>query len=263
MFLLLLVHSSTAWDYSHQGADWPDTCANGTHQSPIAIDSSSVTLSRPHDSLEHISLAFSFSPLNATGAFTRSAYKISGFFGELTAHKPNHQDQAASQWNNSAEIRQFHFHAPSEHTLNGKSYALEMHVVMQDVRQSFSYVVLGVLFSLGENNAFLDSVISAQKTETIIDLGQLLENVNVNEFYTYQGSLTTPPCTEGVLWLVSNTPQTLSAGQLEFFSSHWAENVDFANGNGNNRAVQPLNSRALVYNSFSVIVALGLALLII
>ncbi len=68
-------------------------------------------------------------------------------------------------------------------------------------------------------------------------------NFNKNNLYTYKGSLTTPPCSEIVTWLVVNQPQSISKEQVTLINSFYRNNTKFAGGNGNNRAVQPLNER--------------------
>jgi hypothetical protein len=76
----------------------------------------------------------------------------------------------------------------------------------------------------------------------------LIKNLNFNKqnLYTYKGSLTTPPCSEIVTWLVVNQPQAISREQVAAINSLYRNNTRFAGGKGNNRAVQPLNER-LIY----------------
>jgi hypothetical protein len=76
-----------------------------------------------------------------------------------------------------------------------------------------------------------------------------MDTQNMNDFYSYDGSLTTPPCTEGIKWSVLQTVQPISAGQLADYTNLWASKLDFAGGNGNNRAVQPWNYRAVLDSS--------------
>ena len=63
-----------------------------------------------------------------------------------------------------------------------------------------------------------------------------LQQLDVSEFFNYDGSLTTPPCTEGINWLVIKKPLLISQAQFNVINQHWAGNITFANGFGNNRA---------------------------
>lgn len=119
-------------------------------------------------------------------------------------------------------LKQFHFHIPSEHTINKKSYPLEIHFVHKDDNNNIT--VVGVMAVLGKPNPELDKILSVapseEKTEKLngsIDLKKLLPKKL--SYYTYSGSLTTPPCTEGVRWIVLKTPITVSKEQLEKLKS--------------------------------------------
>jgi len=140
------------------------------------------------------------------------------------------------------ELLQFHFHAPSEHTIAGKSFAMEMHLVHKS--KDGMLAVIGVLIERGGNHAAFDSLLAhlpntpseVQRIEHItIDADDLLPSARST--YRYDGSLTTPPCSEGVKWLVLTTPIELSEVQLTAFT---------AIVHANNRPVQPLNGRKLL-----------------
>lgn len=78
-----------------------------------------------------------------------------------------------------------------------------------------------------------------------VSLKGFIESVWMGQFWSYNGSLTTPPCTEGIKWSVLSEIQPISEAQLAYFTSIWKDNDSFASGNGNNRKVQPLNDREL------------------
>lgn len=137
-------------------------------------------------------------------------------------------------------LRQFHFHSPSEHAVDGVLYPLEMHLVHADADGNLA--VVGVLVSEGEENPAFTPVwadvpaeeIEAQATGMVVNAADFLPAEQV--FYRYNGSLTTPPCSEGVLWSVMATPIEMSAEQIAAFTTIFE---------GNNRPLQPLNDRDL------------------
>jgi carbonic anhydrase len=137
---------------------------------------------------------------------------------------------------------QYHFHSPSEHTVSGKHYAMEMHLVHQSAEGKLA--VIGVFIEEGQHNSAFDPVWASLPTSKGVE--HSLENVTVDvnsllptdmTAYRYDGSLTTPPCSEGVKWIVMATPIQLSHEQIAAFESIIHRN---------NRPVQPLNGRAVV-----------------
>lgn len=78
-------------------------------------------------------------------------------------------------------------------------------------------------------------------------ISSFLRSLDTNDFWHYDGSLTTPPCTEGIKWTLLKSVQPISARQLKYFNDMWKDNHDFAEGRGNNREVQPLNGRKIFY----------------
>lgn len=138
-------------------------------------------------------------------------------------------------------LKQFHFHCPSEHTIDGNSYPMEAHLV--HISDSGKIAVIGVMFEQGEENAFLANILSALPTEANKEVSDSTISYDVNTFlpedksyYRYAGSLTTPPCSEGVIWTVLKTSVTASAEQIEAFEQMMPTN---------NRPIQPLNDRAI------------------
>lgn len=125
---------------------------------------------------------------------------------------------------------QFHFHSPSEHTIDGKHMDLEMHIVHLSPEMELG-AVLGIFFELdlggdGENT-FLHQMRGLESQDSItgpLSLKGFLQSLNTEDFWSYDGSLTTPPCTEGVRWSVLKTIQPISPGQLRMFSNVWKDN---------------------------------------
>jgi len=141
-------------------------------------------------------------------------------------------------------LAQFHFHMPSEHTLNGQHFPAEVHFVSEN--KGGKIAVVGVWIKEGKENPALDKILNnlpkaenslLVKKDIKIDPATLLPK-NHN-FYNYAGSLTTPPCTEGLNWIVMKTPITASTKQIQAMEK-------MLNGM-NERPVQALNGRT-VYN---------------
>ena len=139
-------------------------------------------------------------------------------------------------------LLQFHFHAPSEHTVAGALYDMEMHLVHES--ENGTLAVIGVLLKSGNVNTAFDSFwhlmpsvadAAEQATNVTLNASDLLPDTK--RTYRYDGSLTTPPCSEGVKWLVMTTPIEMSESQIAAFRAIF---------NGNNRPVQPLNGRELL-----------------
>ncbi|MBD2014255.1 carbonic anhydrase family protein [Microcoleus sp. FACHB-53] len=143
------------------------------------------------------------------------------------------------------ELLQFHFHAPSEHTVEGKIYPVEAHLVHKS--QDGKLAVVGVFMKEGKLNDFIETLwthIPTQKGE------KLVQGISVNasvlppdnkSYYSYIGSLTTPPCSEGVSWNVMRTPIEISSEQIAKLTSVYSRNA---------RPVQPLNQRIVKVKNF-------------
>ena len=180
------------------------------------------------------------------GSFTvRTAYKA----GPLTILNNGHTVQATfpagsvlSSGIARYKLLQVHFHTPSEETIYGVPYPMVAHFVHVD--HAGNLAVLGVLFEEGAFNPELDKLIKlaprqqtpAQTYDAVMfDPGKLLpSNLAV---YRYEGSLTTPPCTEGVRWHVATHPVSASAGQIAMLHAIMGDNA---------RPTQPLHGRLLV-----------------
>jgi len=138
-------------------------------------------------------------------------------------------------------LLQFHFHAPSEHTTDGNSYPLELHLVHSD--DAGNLAVVGIFITEGEENEAFAPIwdhLPAEKTDGPIDTGTSFNADGLlpeeQTLYRYNGSLTTPPCSEGVLWSVMTQPVEMSAEQIAAFTDIF---------DNNNRPIQPLNERSL------------------
>ncbi len=140
------------------------------------------------------------------------------------------------------ELKQFHFHSPSENTIEGYSYPMEAHFVHAD--KSGNLAVISVMFKTGMKNKELEKA-WAYMPENAGDKKSLPEIVDAKnllphkyDYYRFNGSLTTPPCSEGVWWLVMKFFNTASKEQIDKF----IQTMDHPN----NRPVQPVNARVIL-----------------
>lgn len=135
------------------------------------------------------------------------------------------------------ELLQFHFHTPAEHLVDGVLFPLELHLVHKSADGKLA--VLGVLMKEGEESAALAEMFTdipaagaERELANAIDVAALVPSDLTA--YRYPGSLTTPPCAEGVTWTVFDMPMTVSPEQLAAFRAIYPMNA---------RPVQPLNER--------------------
>lgn len=197
-----------------------DTCASGQSQSPIDI--AAVTVK----ALPEISVDYQDSPLQIAddGRTIQVNYRAGS---------------SITVGDRKFELLQFHFHSPSEHTLGGKRYPLAVHLVHHHAEGGFA--VIEVMMQEGAANTLIDTLWTMLPTgkglektvdTMMISAAKLLPADRT--YFSYPGSLTTPPCKENVSWMVMAQPTTVSARQIERFRSRYK---------GNSRPVQPLNQR--------------------
>lgn len=138
------------------------------------------------------------------------------------------------------KLRQFHFHSPSEHQIDGIIYPMELHLV--HTNELNDVAVLGFFIKEGEQNEVLDVFIESipnavsehVRPPEEFDFSHLVPANHMA--YHYTGSLTTPPCTEGVNWIVLTTPLEMSKAQIAAFKSHY-DHI--------NRPIQKMGSRVV------------------
>ena len=199
------------------------TCENGKNQSPINIDHVLKT--------QHENLTFSFET------------------GKQEIVNNGHTIQVNVTGNNQLildeqifTLQQFHFHTPSENTIKGKHYPMEAHFVYKN--KAGELTVVALMFNSGEANSEIEKAWQQMPTE-VNNKTILNKTVDINtlfpkklDYYRFSGSLTTPPCTEGVRWIVLEQATTASDEQIQKFHSIMHHD--------NNRPVQPLNGRVIV-----------------
>ena len=127
------------------------------------------------------------------------------------------------------ELAQFHFHRPSEERVDGKQFDMVAHLVHKDIGGRLA--VVAVLLERGGAHPLVQSVWNNLPLEkgdevsarALLDLNQLLPKDT--RYFTYMGSLTTPPCSEGVLWMVMQQPVTVSPEQIDVFARLYPMNA--------------------------------------
>ena len=141
--------------------------------------------------------------------------------------------------NDEYKLVQFHFHTPSEEKINGKNYPMVAHLVHKNADGHLA--VIALLIKEGKENAALKNVFANLPAEE--GKSDLANEINVTDllpaslkYYGFNGSLTTPPCSEGVAWHVVEKPIELSKAQISAFKKIFKSNA---------RPVQPLNGRVI------------------
>jgi carbonic anhydrase len=224
------------WSYTGPGrpAHWGDlepdfaVCKDGMRQSPIDIRNTRRADLQP--------IHFEYKPVPLTIIDNGHSIQInvkSG--GGFTIGREQYS------------LVQFHFHRPSEEEIDGKQFDFVAHLVHRDAAGHLA--VVAVLFRSGRENSFIQTLWndlpskkgteSAPKSATI-NVADLLPGDQA--YYTFTGSLTTPPCTEGVKWYVLKSAVELSARQIAVFAKLYPNNA---------RPIQPANGREILESSFS------------
>ncbi|MEM5947689.1 carbonic anhydrase family protein [Spirochaetia bacterium 38H-sp] len=219
----LYADSEMHWSYSGEYGpqNWhklPGSQANGKKQSPINI---------PSDA-----------PINENGIkffYMDSLLNIenNGHTIKVSYERGSYILVEGKKYN----LLQFHFHAPSEHTFSGEHFPMETHFVHQS--DDGEYAVIGLFLKKGEYNSAYASIWEhfpeegeKKETDTVINAKTLLPERK--SYYRYDGSFTTPPCTEGVKWFVLKDSVELSDDQISQFEKFYKSN---------NRPIQPFNRR--------------------
>lgn len=226
-----MMSSAQAADWGYEGKHGPEhwgklapECSMGKNQSPIDISDS---------------LKADLADLNVN------------YQGRVTEVTNNgHTLQAKVSGENTFTIdgvefslAQFHFHTPSENTINNEHFPLEAHFVNTDTQGNLA--VIAVMFNQSEsNNIELQKLLEVASNEE--GTNALAEDFKVadllpkaGQYYRFNGSLTTPPCSEGVRWFVMKEAGSTSADQISQFEEAMGHN---------NRPVQPLNARKVMSN---------------
>jgi carbonic anhydrase len=216
-----------------------EACAEGTSQSPVDIAATVPT------ELPPLEFDYSGTPL---------VVENTGHVIEVPM--PEEGDQTLTIGDEVYRLVQYHFHAPSEHTLDGESFDVEAHLVHQG--EAGRLAVVGVFLDQGEPaSALLDAVMAnapaeaGAEAEVEVDvewspLGLVPvdgSSTQVSAYSTYPGSLTTPGCTEGVRWIVLDDRLGVSSAATDRLHELIAAFPGYDGHEDNNRPTQPLNDR--------------------
>ena len=244
----LQTSNNSHWDYEREGPDaWPhayDTC-EGESQSPIDIRTSRL---KYEPSFTPLSLnGYNANMSSYTWNFTHNGHTIVAYPPPLAR-----LSMSGGGLPEIFYLVQFHLHwgfnpfQGSEHTIDGRKYPLEVHFVHRAPATN-TLAVLGILFDRQrDDNPYLNDLLfvlnrtidSSVAIAQQIDLSRLFPKTPTPKFYRYNGSLTTPPCTEGVIWTILARPIPISDYQLRTFSDN---QVSF-----NFRPTQKLHSRRVL-----------------
>ena len=194
-------------------------CGTGSRQSPIDLrDGIKVDL-------EQIAFDYKPSSFNVTDNGHTVQVNVSG-------------GNYISLQNRTFELIQFHFHRPSEERINGKGFEMVVHMVHKDGEGKLA--VLALLLERGKPQPVIQTVwnnLPLEKLETLAP-STVLDPMDLlparRDYFTFMGSLTTPPCSEGVLWLVMKEPVQASPAQMALFSRLYPLNA---------RPIQPGSGR--------------------
>ena len=217
-----------------------EQCVSGSEQSPVDIATTVETL-LPR-------LEFSYPP-------TPLVVENTGHVIEVPM--PEESENTLLIGDGAYRLAQYHFHAPSEHTLDGKSFDAEAHLVHEsdDGRLAVVGVFLDEELSPSE---LVDAAITnapdeageeveVEEEQSIADELLPLEGSSkvVDRYVTYTGSLTTPGCGEGVRWIVLNGASGISPASVERLHELIADFPEYDGYENNNRPTQPLNEREI------------------
>ena len=224
-------HKSAHWSYdgnegpSHWGDLQPEfaACKSGHHQSPIDIRNPQKA------ELSPIRFDYHPSPLHIID----NGHTIMINYAAGSSIRVGDKQYT---------LKQFHFHRPSEEKINGKPYEMVVHLVHSD--QEGNLAVVAILFESGKDNPLIQELWNDVPKEK--EKEKRLDTVTINAadllptetgYYTFSGSLTTPPCSENVTWFVLKRPVTVTKKEIEQFAKLYRHDA---------RPTQPLNDRVVL-----------------
>ncbi len=213
-------HAGGAAHWAYNGSGGPQAwsslkpefaaCASGQRQSPIDIRGG---------------LSVDLEPVRFEYQASRFAVVDNGHTVQVNLPQGNAIEVGGKRY----ELLQFHFHRPSEERIDGRQFEMSLHLVHKNDQGQLA--VVGLLFDKGQANAVMQQVwnnLPLEKNDELqagstMELADLLPNDR--RYFTYMGSLTTPPCSEGVKWIVMRQPVTLTKEQIDIFARMYPMNA--------------------------------------
>ncbi|XP_071699398.1 alpha carbonic anhydrase 4-like [Rutidosis leptorrhynchoides] len=206
-------------------AEWK-ACTNGKSQTPIDIDTKKVK-----EQATDLKKAYKAAPAKIANKGHAIVVEWDGDAGGIEVNGTTYK------------LVQCHWHTPSEHTIDGKQYDAELHFVHKN--DAGQLAVVGVLYEVGDADPFLANTIKDKikglGDDDENDLGKISAAKSTSDnkkYFRYYGSLTTPPCSEGVIWTLAETVKSISKDQIDLLKEPLEKTYQ-----ENARPVQDLNGR--------------------
>jgi carbonic anhydrase len=266
------------WDYSKNGDDWECTCKEGTEQSPIDLPTPDKAIKSPVKPLFQYDEIQAKSTMTTEDGRVKTDQYVKIFLDDgLLKIRHNSFGKIVTLDGSIYNAEEIRFHTPSEHKLNGKQYDLEIQIIHTGVTKGdiAKHVVLSFLFEKkpGVYNKFIDDVDFFNLPSPMGKERDIINNLYIPKilyssdnddlpimkpfsFYTYQGSLTAPPCSERTIHYVHANPIPLGTTAVQLFKEATRiPDMQDTSGNvivntsasTNNRNVQQLNGRSVYY----------------
>lgn len=266
--LFATANGAVTYDYKKNGADWGTTSADCKlkNQSPIDLKTTAGAYSVYASTEDAPTFDYTDQTTDIEIKWTGDTSKVSIIkTGQSTQKFTSKLAGLIYKADTTFNGQQFHFHAGSEHTIDGKRQDLEMHTVhtAATTLEKFGYAAVGIFFSVASYDKTIDKdTVLVKKIDDFFDsmswdkndpkvakvpYGDLMEAMNWNERWMYKGSVTTPPCTQSVYWNVFKRVLPIKQKHLDLFkNTQLARGANDLKTTGNWRTVQTVDDHNVV-----------------